>query len=50
MSKNVLPVFSSRSFMVWGFTFRFSIHFEFIFIYGVKEEILLFYIFPCITY
>ena len=38
MSKNVLPMFSSRSFMVSGFTFRFLIHFEFIFVYSVKEE------------
>ena len=36
MSKSVLPMFSS-SFMVLGLTFRLSIHFEFIFVYGVKE-------------
>ena len=35
MSKNVLPRFSSRSFMVSSLTFRSLTHFEFIFIYGV---------------
>ena len=37
MSKSVLPVFSSKSFMVYSPTFRSSIHFEFIFVYGVRE-------------
>ena len=37
MSKSVLPAFSSRSFIVSNLTFRFSIHFEFIFVYGVRE-------------
>ena len=37
MSKSVLPMFSSRSFIVSGLTFRSLIHFEFIFLYGVKE-------------
>ena len=37
MSKNVLPRFSSRSFMVSSLTFRSLTHFEFIFIYGVKR-------------
>ena len=32
MSKSVLPMFSSRSFMVSGLTFRSLIHFEFIFV------------------
>ena len=31
MSESVLPMFSSRSFMVSGLTFRFLIHFEFTF-------------------
>ena len=31
MSKSVLPLFSSRSFIVSGLTFRSLIHFEFIF-------------------
>ena len=30
-------LFSSRSFMVSGLTFRSLIHFEFIFVYGVRE-------------
>ena len=37
MSKSVLPMFSSKSFIVSSLTFRSSIHFEFIFVYGVKE-------------
>ena len=37
MSKGVLPMFSSKSFIVSGLTFRSLIHFEFIFVYGVKE-------------
>ena len=31
------PMFSSRSFIVSGLTFRFLIHFEFIFVYGVRK-------------
>ena len=30
-------MFSSKSFIVSGLTFRSLIHFEFIFVYGVKE-------------
>ena len=37
MSGSVLPMFSSRSFIVSGLTFRYLIHFELIFVYGVKE-------------
>ena len=37
MSESVLPMFSSRSFIVSGLTFRSLIHFELIFVYGVKE-------------
>ena len=37
MSESVLPIFSSRSFIVSGLTFRSLIHFEFIFVYGVKK-------------
>ena len=33
----VLPMLSSRSFIVSGLTFRSLIHFEFIFGHGVKE-------------
>ena len=35
MSESVLPMFSSRSFIVSGLTFRSLIHFQFIFVYGV---------------
>ena len=38
MSKSVLPMFSSKSFIVSGLTFKTLIHFEFIFVYGVKES------------
>ena len=37
MSESVLPMFSSRSFIVYGLTFRSLIHFEFIFVYGVRK-------------
>ena len=37
MSESVLPMFSSRSFIVSGLTFRSLSHFEFIFVYGVRE-------------
>ena len=37
MSKSVLPMFSSKSFMVYSPTFRSSVHFEFTFVYGVRE-------------
>ena len=33
MSESVLPMFSSRSFIVSGLTFRSLIHFEFIFVF-----------------
>ena len=36
MSESVLPMFSSRSFIVSDLTFRSLIHFEFIFVCGVK--------------
>ena len=35
MSESVLPMFSSRSFIVSGLKLRSLIHFEFIFVYGV---------------
>ena len=35
MSESVLPMFSSRSFIVSGLTFSYLIHFELIFLYGV---------------
>ena len=37
MSKSVLPMFSSKSFIVSGLTFMSLIHFQFIFVYGVRE-------------
>ena len=37
MSLSVLPMFSSKSVIVYGLTFRYLIHFEFIFVYGVKK-------------
>ena len=37
MSESVLPMFSSRTFIVSGLTFRSLIHFEFIFVYGVSK-------------
>ena len=37
MSESVLPMFSSRSFIVSGLRFRSLIHFEFIFVYGVGK-------------
>ena len=37
ISKNVFPMFSSKSFIVSSLTFRSRIHFEFIFVYGVRE-------------
>ena len=37
MLETVLPMFSSRSFIVFGLTFRSLIHFEFIFVYGVRK-------------
>ena len=37
MSKSVLPMFSLRSFIVSGLTFRTLIHFEFIFVYGIRK-------------
>ena len=37
MSENVLSMFFSQSFIVYGLTFRSLIHFEFIFGYGVRK-------------
>ena len=37
MSKSVLPMFSSRSFMVSSVIFRSLISFDFIFVYGVRK-------------
>ena len=36
ISMSVLPLFSSKSFIVSGLTFRSLIHFDFIFVYSVR--------------
>ena len=38
-----LPMFSSRSFIVSVLTFRSLIHFEFIFVYGVRSVLVSFF-------
>ena len=38
LCQSVLPMFSSRSFIVSGLTFRSLIHFKFIFVYGVRKS------------
>ena len=40
ISKSVLLMFSSRSLTVSGLTFRSLIHFELIFVYGVREFLI----------
>ena len=37
MSLSVLPAFSSKGFIVSGLSFGSLIHFEFIFVYGVRK-------------
>ena len=37
MSSSVLPMFSSKSFIVSDLTFRSLIHFDFIFVYGIRQ-------------
>ena len=37
MSESILPMFSSKSFIVSALMFRSLIHFEFIFVYGVRK-------------
>ena len=37
MFSSIVPVFSSKSFIVSGLIFRFLIHFEFIFVYGIQK-------------
>ena len=37
MSSSVLPIFFSKSFIVSGLIFRYLMHFEFIFVYGVRK-------------
>ena len=46
MSKSVLPLFSSKSFVVYGLTVKSLIHFEFIFMYGIRtcSDFILLYV------
>ena len=44
MSETVLPMFSSRSFLVLGLIFRSLIHFEFIFVNGEKNVLISFFL------
>ena len=37
MSSSDLPMFPSKGFIVSGLTFRCLIHFEFIFVYGIRK-------------
>ena len=37
MSLNILSMFSSKSFIVSGLTYRSLIHFEFIFVNGIRK-------------
>ena len=37
ISKSAVPIFSSRSFLFSGLIFRSLLHFEFIFVYGVRN-------------
>ena len=37
MPEHILAMFSSRSFMIPGLKFKYLIHFEFIFVYGVRK-------------
>ena len=48
MSKSVLPMFSSKSFIVSGLIFRSLIYFEFIFVYGVRKcSTFIFFTYSC---
>ena len=40
---SVLPMFSSRSLIVSGLTLRSLMHFEFIFVYGVRSVLISFF-------
>ena len=37
MSKSALPMFSSKNFIVSSLTFRSSVHFEVVFVYGSRK-------------
>uniref|UniRef100_A0A4X1T4F0 Uncharacterized protein n=1 Tax=Sus scrofa TaxID=9823 RepID=A0A4X1T4F0_PIG len=43
LCQNILPMLSSRSFIVSGLTFRSLIHFEFIFVWGIREFLISFF-------
>ena len=43
MSLSVLSMFSSKGFIVSGLTFRSLIHFEFVFVYGVRSVLISFF-------
>ena len=45
LSKSVMPIFSTKSFVVFGLTFRSLIRFEFIFVYVIKEFSIFFFIY-----
>ena len=47
ISKSILPMFSSKSFMVSSLTFKSSIHFEFILVYGVSGVLISFFTCSC---
>ena len=51
MLESVLPMFSSRSFIVSGLTFRSVIHFEFIFVYHHRtlESVLVSFFYKWLT-
>ena len=48
ISEILLPIFFSRSFMVSGLIFKSLIHFEFIFVYGVRKGSSFHLFFACI--
>ena len=43
LCQSVLPIFSSKSFLVPGLTFTSLIHFEFIFVFDVKSILISFF-------
>ena len=43
MSSSVLPLFSSKSFIVSGLTFRLLIHSEFLFVYVIGSVLISFF-------
>lgn len=38
MSNSLLPRFSSKSVIVTSLTFRYLIHYDFVFVYGITES------------